>query len=146
MKMFRPPGLWRTPDAGGYVPEKSEVLAGNRARHRASAMMLTWTLMLLAAAFEVAGDALIRHGLVSGASLYVLLGFLVLGSYGIIVNLVGLDFARLLGAYVGWFAAVSIIVGRLVFDSRLTPSLLAGLALVLAGSLVIQLGERVPGP
>ncbi len=109
-------------------------------------MTLTWTLMLLAAAFEVAGDALIRHGLTSGANLYVLIGFLVLGSYGIIVNLVGLDFARLLGAYVGWFAAVSIIVGRLVFDSRLTPSLLAGLALVLAGSLVIQLGERVPGP
>jgi len=103
---------------------------------------VVWALMLVAAVFEVGGDALIRRGLTSGAALYVVVGFVVLGTYGVVVNLIGLDFSRLLGAYVGWFAAVSIIAGQLFFGSRATPSLWLGLALVLVGSLVIQLGTR----
>jgi len=104
--------------------------------------VLTWLMLFLAAIFEVGGDAIIRKGLSTGTTLYVAIGFLVLGTYGVLVNLVGLDFSRLLGAYVGWFAVVSIVVGRLFFDSRLTPSLWFGLALVLSGSIVIQLGDR----
>jgi small multidrug resistance family-3 protein len=109
-------------------------------------MALTWAMLLLAAVFEVAGDALIRHGLTNRTALYVVFGFLVLGSYGVVVNLVGLDFSRLIGAYVGWFTAVSIIVGSFVFQSRMTPSLWFGLGLVLAGSFVIQLGARTSVP
>jgi len=97
-------------------------------------------LMLAAAVFEVAGDALIRHGLTRKAAAYIVIGFLVLGSYGVIVNLVNLDFSRLLGAYVGWFALVSVVAGRLFFGGTSSPSLWVGLGLVLAGSLVIQLG------
>lgn len=101
--------------------------------------------MLVAAVFEVAGDALIRHGLTRGTFGTIVVGFLVLGSYGVVVNLVNLDFSRLLGAYVGWFALVSVLAGRLFFGGRFSPSLLVGLLLVLSGSLVIQLGAaRTP--
>ena len=97
-------------------------------------------LMLVAAAFEVGGDALIRHGLTRGGLAYIVIGFVVLGSYGVVVNLVNLDFSRLLGSYVGWFALVSVVAGRLFFGGTSSPSLWVGLALVLGGSVVIQLG------
>ena len=106
--------------------------------------LLQLALMLLAAVFEVAGDALIRHGLHVGGTLLILGGCVVLGTYGILVNLAGLDFSRLLGAYVGWFALVSIAFGRVVFGERIPASTWVGLALVLAGSLVIQLGPAPP--
>lgn len=104
--------------------------------------LLAFGLMLVAAVFEVAGDALIRHGLTRGTAVFIVVGFLVLGSYGVVVNLVNLDFSRLLGAYVGWFALVSVVAGRLFFGGTSSPSLWGGLALVLSGSLVIQLGAR----
>jgi small multidrug resistance family-3 protein len=110
------------------------------------AVFFGWFVMLVAAVFEVAGDALIRRGLSQGGVLYILGGFLVLGSYGVVVNLTGVDFSRLLGAYVGWFAVVGVLVGRLFFGSQTTPSLWVGLGLVLAGSLVIQLGAYSPEP
>ena len=99
-----------------------------------------------AAVLEVAGDALIRKGMRGSGAALIAVGFAVLGSYGVVVNLVGLDFSRLIGAYVGWFTAVSIIVGSFVFQSRMTPSLWFGLGLVLAGSFVIQLGARTSVP
>ncbi len=70
------------------------------------------------------------------------IGFIVLGSYGVIVNLIGLDFSRLLGAYVGWFAVISMLFGRFLFGDRLTLTTCLGLALVLSGSLVILSGSR----
>jgi small multidrug resistance family-3 protein len=88
----------------------------------------------------------IRHGLTRGSALYVVVGFVVLGSYGVVVNLVGLDFSRLLGAYVGWFTVAAVIAGKLFFGSRTSPSLWFGVALVLAGSLIIQLGQPTDTP
>src|ERR1700742_4995064 len=99
-----------------------------------------WALMLVAAVFEVGGDALIRRGLVSGGALYVVVGFVVLGTYGVLVNLVGLDFSRLLGAYVGWVAVVSVAFGRFVFGDRIAPSTWFGLLLIVSGSALIQFG------
>jgi drug/metabolite transporter superfamily protein YnfA len=52
----------------------------------------------------------------------VVLGFAILGSYGVVVNLLKIDFSRLLGAYVGVFAIVSVVVGRAVFEERVPPS------------------------
>ena len=107
--------------------------------------MKTWivTLVLLAAAvLEVGGDAIVRVGLHGHRGLLIALGFVVLGSYGIVVNLLPLDFARLLGAYVGFFAVVSVVFGRLVFRKHILSSTWAGLALILAGSFVIQHGFR----
>ena len=103
-------------------------------------------MMIVAALFEVGGDALIRRGITGGGIALIVVGFVVLGTYGVLVNLIGLDFSKLLGAYVGWFAVVSVLFGRFVFGDRMTGSLWAGLALVLAGSLVIQTGSRSVPP
>jgi small multidrug resistance family-3 protein len=103
-------------------------------------------LLLVAAVFEVGGDALIRRGLVSRTWLLIAAGFLILGTYGILVNLVRLDFSKLLGAYVGWFALVSIGFGRIVFGERVASSTWLGLALVVVGSLVIQFGNSAAAP
>ncbi len=97
-------------------------------------------LMIVAALFEVGGDALIRRGITGGGLVLVIIGFVVLGTYGVVVNQIGLDFSRLLGAYVGWFAIVSMLFGRFMFGDRLSTSTWLGLALVLLGSIVIQTG------
>jgi drug/metabolite transporter superfamily protein YnfA len=90
---------------------------------------------------EVGGDALIRSGLRGSGALFVVIGFGVLGSYGVVVNLLPMDFSKLLGTYVGFFAVVSVLFGRFAFGDAIPPSTWAGLAIILAGSLVIQLGR-----
>jgi len=103
-------------------------------------------VMAAAAVLEVAGDALIRKGLRGAGIAIVALGFVVLGSYGIVVNQLAIDFSRLLGAYVGVFAIVSVLFGRIVFGEQVPMSTWVGLAVVLAGSLIIQLGAKGGGP
>jgi drug/metabolite transporter superfamily protein YnfA len=106
-----------------------------------AAIILTRTgVMILAAVFEVAGDALIRAGLRGKGLVLVLAGFAVLGSYGIVVNLLPLDFSKLLGGYVAFFAIVSVLGGRLIFNETVSPSTWVGLAVILVGSLIIQSG------
>jgi small multidrug resistance family-3 protein len=99
-------------------------------------------IFLLAAVLEVAGDALVRRGLRGASVAFGALGFCVLGSYGVVVNLLPLDFSRLLGTYVAVFAVVSVVAGALVFGDRVPVSTWVGLAIILAGSLVIYLGSR----
>jgi small multidrug resistance family-3 protein len=111
-------------------------LAGHPDGHLAAA-----AVFVAAAVLEVAGDALIRKGMRGGGTALVALGFAVLGSYGVVVNLLDLDFSRLLGAYVGIFAVVSVLAGRFLFGDVVPASTWVGLAVVLAGSLVIQLGR-----
>ena len=94
-----------------------------------------------AAVLEVGGDALIRKGLRGSGALLVVLGLAVLGSYGLLVNLLSLDFSRLLGAYVGAFAVVSVVFGRLLFGDRVPVSTWLGLAVVVAGSAIIHAGR-----
>ncbi len=98
-------------------------------------------VLVCAAALEVAGDAVIRRGLRGGGSALLVLGFLVLGGYGIVVNLLHLDFSRLLGAYVGVFAVVSVVTGRLVFGDAVHSSTWLGLGVILAGSLIVHFGR-----
>jgi small multidrug resistance family-3 protein len=97
-------------------------------------------VLVVAAALEVAGDAIIRKGLRGGGLLLVIAGFAVLGSYGIAVNTVRIDFSKLLGVYVGVFAAVSVLTGWLVFGDRVPRTTWWGLCLIVAGSAVIHLG------
>jgi small multidrug resistance family-3 protein len=103
-------------------------------------------VMAAAALLEVLGDALIRKGLRGAGLGLVALGFIVLGSYGVVVNRIALDFSKLLGAYVGVFAIVSVLFGRIVFQERIPTSTWLGLGVVLAGSLIIQLGGGGGGP
>lgn len=59
-----------------------------------------------------------------------------------VVNLVGCDFSRLLGGDVGAFALVSVLCGAFLFRERIPPTTWVGLALIIAGGLVIQLGQK----
>ena len=94
-----------------------------------------------AAVLEVLGDALIRNGMRGSGVAVVAIGVAVLGAYGVVVNLLELDFSRLLGAYVGIFAVVSVIIGRWMFKDQIPVSTWIGLAIILAGSMVIHLGR-----
>ena len=99
--------------------------------------------LLVAAVLEVGGDAVIRRGLRGGGLALVVAGAVVLGGYGIVVNLVPWEFSKLLGVYVGVFAAVSVLYGRVAFGESVPVSTWFGLVLIVAGGLVIQLGPRL---
>jgi drug/metabolite transporter superfamily protein YnfA len=102
------------------------------------------SLFLLAAAvLEVAGDAVIRKGMRGGGLLLIAVGFVMLGSYGIIVNLVKWDFSQLLGVYVAVFATVAVLVGRYLFREVIPASTWVGLVIIIAGAAVIQFGPSL---
>ena len=85
----------------------------------------------------VAGDAFIRSGLRGGGFALVALGFVVLGSCGVVLNQLNLDSSRLPGTYIEIFALVSILVGRFHFKEEvpLATSIGLGFALMLVGIL-----------
>jgi small multidrug resistance family-3 protein len=99
-----------------------------------------WLTFLVAASLEVGGDAVIRKGLRGSGLALIAAGFVVLGCYGLVVNLVQWDFSRLLGVYVGVFATLSVLCGRFVFRESVPVSTWLGLAIIVAGGLVIQFG------
>jgi multidrug transporter EmrE-like cation transporter len=61
----------------------------------------------------------------------VLIGFIILGSYGIVVNQLKWDFSKMLGVYVAVFALVSIVFGWLVFKENIPTSTWIGLGIIL---------------
>jgi len=103
--------------------------------------LLAWIVFIAAAILEVGGDAIIRKGLRGSIVWYIILGFLVLGSYGVVVNTVKWDFSKLLGVYVAVFAVVSVLTGRFVFKETVPPSTWLGLAIIIIGGAVIQVGH-----
>ena len=103
---------------------------------------MTWVIFVFAALLEVGGDALVRKGLRGAAPLLVVLGVLVLGGYGVLVNVVRWDFSRLLGVYVAVFAVVSVLWGRFIFSEAVPGSTWAGLGVIVVGGLIIQFGGR----
>jgi small multidrug resistance family-3 protein len=104
--------------------------------------VLAWLVFVAAAALEVGGDAVVRFGLRGRTWWAVLLGCLLLAGYGVLVNQVRWDFSRLLGVYVGAFALVSVLCGRLLFRESVAPATWVGLLLIIAGGLVIQFGAK----
>src|SRR5260370_218301 len=73
-----------------------------------------WALIFLfAAVFEVFGDAVIQSGYKEKRIWLGVIGFLVLGTYGVILNLVNKSestwtLSKMLGIYVVFFASVSV--------------------------------------
>lgn len=104
---------------------------------------LIWLIFIAAALLEVGGDAVVRTGLRGSQPIVVILGCLLLGAYGIIVNTVKWDFSRLLGIYVAVFAVISVCWGRFIFKEDVPMSVWLGLGLVVAGGLVIQFGSKL---
>jgi small multidrug resistance family-3 protein len=105
--------------------------------------MTLWVSLVFlgAAALEVAGDALVRHGVRGHGWIFIVAGCLTLAGYGLVVNLVKWDLSRLLGAYVAVFAFVSILVGRFALKESVSWITWVGLGFIIFGGLVIQLGE-----
>ena len=104
--------------------------------------VVAWLTFVAAAVLEVAGDAVIRKGLRGSGPALIGVGFVMLGCYGLVVNMVKWDFSRLLGVYVAVFAVVSALFGRFAFGENVPGSTLIGLAIIVAGGLVIQFGAE----
>lgn len=100
-----------------------------------------WFIFVLAALLEVGGDALIRKGLRTNGVIFIVAGFVILGAYGIVVNTVKWDFSKLLGVYVAVFALISILFGQFVFKETIPLATWIGLAVIVAGGLIIQFGS-----
>ncbi len=104
--------------------------------------LLAWIVFVAAAVLEVGGDAVIRKGLRGGMVWLIIAGFVILGCYGVVVNTVKWDFSRLLGVYVAVFAVVSVLAGRFVFKETIPLTTWVGLAIIVIGGTVIQMGQN----
>lgn len=101
-------------------------------------ILKTFALLLLAAALEVGGDALIRIGL-RGAPYSIAAGGLTLFAYGVLVNKSALDFNRLMGVYIVIFFVVSQTISFILFKDIPDDRILLGGGFIIAGGLVIVL-------
>jgi drug/metabolite transporter superfamily protein YnfA len=101
-------------------------------------------LLILAAALEAGGDAIIRAGLHSHSAAYrsalFMLGAVVLFAYGWTVNAPPWDFGRLLGLYVVFFFVFAQLLSWVVYKQVPSASVIVGGVLIIAGGLVISLG------
>lgn len=100
-----------------------------------------WLIFTVAALLEVGGDAVVRRGLRGRSSVWLWLGCAILADYGLVVNSVKWDFSKLLGVYVGFFAVVSVLIGRFVLRETVPLTTWCGLALIVLGGLLIQFGR-----
>ncbi len=98
-------------------------------------------VLLIAAAFEAGGDALMRMGLKQSTGLtrilFLLGGALVLTAYGATVNAPDWDFGRLLGLYVVFFFLIAQGMSWLFFNQPPSTTTMIGGLLIVAGGIVI---------
>jgi len=104
---------------------------------------LAWLIFIGAAILEVGGDAVIRKGLRGSSLITIALGCVMLGCYGVVVNIVTWDFSKMLGVYVALFALVSVLFGRFVFMEHIPNSTWLGLLVIFCGALIIQFGAKL---
>ena len=104
---------------------------------------IAWFFFIGAAILEVGGDAVVRKGLRGSGFFFILSGFVMLGCYGVVVNMVKWDFSRLLGVYVAVFALVSVLFSRFIFEETIQPSTWFGLVVIICGGMIIQFGNKI---
>jgi drug/metabolite transporter (DMT)-like permease len=92
----------------------------------------------VAALLEVGGDALIRIGL-RGAGYSIVAGALTLFAYGVVVNLSGVDFNRLMGIYIAVFFVVSQAISFILFKQIPDDRMILGGGFIVTGGLLILL-------
>lgn len=100
-----------------------------------------WLVFIAAAVLEVGGDAVVRKGLRGSGPIIIMIGFAMLGCYGVVVNMVKWDFSKLLGVYVAIFALISILSGRFVFKENIPMATWIGLCVIMCGGMIIQFGD-----
>ena len=101
-------------------------------------ILRTLAILVLAAALEVGGDALVRIGL-RGPAYLMAAGGLVLFAYGVLVNLSGVDFNRLMGIYIAVFFLVSQVISFILFRQIPDDRILLGGGFIVTGGLLILL-------
>ena len=101
-------------------------------------ILRTLAILVLAAALEVGGDALVRIGL-RGPAYLMAAGGLVLFAYGVLVNLSGVDFNRLMGIYIAVFFLVSQVISFILFKQIPDDRILLGGGFIVAGGMLILL-------
>lgn len=94
--------------------------------------------LIVAAALEVGGDALVRMGL-EGRAYWIGAGGLTLLIYAVMVNKSGLDFNRLMGIYIPIFFLVSQLISFIAFKQLPDDRLILGGGFIITGGLVILL-------
>jgi len=106
-------------------------------------------VLALAAMLEAGGDAIVRTGLHGHGYLQrgavILLGGLVLTTYGVVVNTPQWDFGRLLGVYVSLFFLAAQVINTVVFRNPPSLPILVGGSLIVGGGLLMtfwQVGAR----
>jgi drug/metabolite transporter superfamily protein YnfA len=102
---------------------------------------IAWLVFVAAAVLEVGGDAVVRKGLRGSGLVIIMIGFAMLGCYGVVVNMVKWDFSKMLGVYVAIFALISILFGRFVFKETIPIATWVGLCVIMCGGLIIQFGD-----
>ena len=101
-------------------------------------ILKTLAILVLAALLEVGGDALVRIGL-RGPGYWIVAGALALFAYGVLVNLSGFDFNRLMGIYIAIFFVVSQTISLIVFKQIPDDRIILGGGFIVAGGLLILL-------
>ncbi len=104
---------------------------------------VAWVVFIAAAILEVGGDAVVRKGLRGSGLIIIIIGFLMLGCYGVVVNMVKWDFSKLLGVYVAIFALISVLFGRFVFKENIPAAPWIGLLVIIGGGMIIQFGDMM---
>src|ERR1700733_6327871 len=110
-------------------------------------LIAAYLMLLLAAALEAGGDALVRVGL-HGPGTAVRIGLFAAGAavlfaYGVTVNAPPWDFGKLLGVYVTLFFVVGQVINLAVFGLRPGLPIYVGGAFIVAGGLIITLWKAV---
>ena len=95
-------------------------------------------VLVVAAALEVGGDALVRIGL-AGRPSAIAAGALTLFAYGVVVNKSGLDFNRLMGVYIAVFFVVSQVISFILFRQVPDDRIILGGGFIVTGGLLILL-------
>jgi drug/metabolite transporter superfamily protein YnfA len=108
---------------------------------RATAILL----LLLAAALETGGDAIIKAGLHKNllwqkTLLFALAGVVLFG-YGWTVNSPPWEFGKLLGLYVVFFFVTAQILSWLVFKQPPSLAIVVGGAIIVAGGAIISMAK-----
>jgi drug/metabolite transporter superfamily protein YnfA len=102
--------------------------------------IVAWAAFVLAAVFEVGGDAVIRIGIKNNNIVVMVFGALILAGYGLIVNSLDWDFSAILGVYVAVFALAGVLFGRFVFRESVPFATWLGLGFIIVGGVIVQCG------
>jgi len=105
-----------------------------------------YPLLLVAALLEVLGDSYFQTAVhrSSGSARWApaFVGAAILSLYGLVVNLPGWDFGKLLGVYVVFFFLAAQAVAWLKFRQPISLPVCVGGILIAAGGLVIRFWQR----